>query len=190
MRSSRGRSTSSARLDVCAAVAGVWPAEDFRCGSCRSSAGNRRWPRTCARRSSPPAASCARWRAPATAAWSWSRRPQACSARRATPDYAAAKSAIGGGLLLSLKNEVVRVAPRARVNVVAPGWTLSPMTREALDEETLDRVTRTMALREVAAAEDIARQIVVLSSDELSGHVTARSSRSPAAWRVGCCTHS
>jgi 3-oxoacyl-[acyl-carrier protein] reductase len=37
-------------------------------------------------------------------------------------DYAAAKSAIAYGLMLSLKNEVVRVAPRARVNVVCPGW--------------------------------------------------------------------
>ena len=44
-------------------------------------------------------------------------------------DYAAAKSAILHGLLLSLKNEVTRIAPRARVNAVAPGWTKSPMTR-------------------------------------------------------------
>ena len=44
-------------------------------------------------------------------------------------DYAAAKSAILGGLLLSLKNEVVRKNPLARVNAVAPGWTESPMTR-------------------------------------------------------------
>ena len=36
-------------------------------------------------------------------------------------DYAAAKSAVAQGLLLSLKNEVVRVAPRARVNCVCPG---------------------------------------------------------------------
>jgi 3-oxoacyl-[acyl-carrier protein] reductase len=89
-------------------------------------------------------------------------------------DYAAAKSAIAGGLLLSLKNEVVRVAPRARVNVVAPGWTHSPMTREALDDELVDRVTRTMALRKVASPEDVARQVVVLASDELSGHVTGQ----------------
>src|SRR3954454_20637585 len=34
--------------------------------------------------------------------------------------YAAAKAAIAHGLLLSLKTEVVRTAPRARVNVVAP----------------------------------------------------------------------
>jgi 3-oxoacyl-[acyl-carrier protein] reductase len=87
-------------------------------------------------------------------------------------DYAAAKAAIQVGLLLSLKNEIVRVAPRGRVNAVAPGWTYSPMTRGELDEELVSRLSRTMALRKVAQAEDVARTVVVLASDELSGHVT------------------
>ena len=89
-------------------------------------------------------------------------------------DYAAAKSAVAGGLLLSLKNEVVRIAPRARVNCVCPGWTYSPMTRGAVDDDVLDRVTATMALRKIAQPEDVARQVVVLASDELSGHVTGQ----------------
>jgi 3-oxoacyl-[acyl-carrier protein] reductase len=90
-------------------------------------------------------------------------------------DYAAAKSAMIGGLLLSLKNEVVHVAPRARVNAICPGWTLSAMTRSTLeDPSVLDRATRTMALRKAAVPEDIARQVVVLASDEISGHVTGQ----------------
>jgi 3-oxoacyl-[acyl-carrier protein] reductase len=89
-------------------------------------------------------------------------------------DYAAAKSAVVHGLLLSLKNEVVRIAPRARVNAVCPGWTESPMTRGSLTPETLERVTRTMPLRKAAQPEDVARQVVVLASDELSGHVTGQ----------------
>jgi 3-oxoacyl-[acyl-carrier protein] reductase len=90
-------------------------------------------------------------------------------------DYAAAKSAIASGLLLSLKNEVVRIAPRARVNCVCPGWTRSPMTRREIeDPEHVDRVTKTMALRKVATPEDIARQVVALASDEISGHVTGQ----------------
>jgi 3-oxoacyl-[acyl-carrier protein] reductase len=89
-------------------------------------------------------------------------------------DYAASKSAIVYGLLLSLKNEVVRVAPGARVNAVCPGWTYSPMTRGALDEGLVRRVTRTMPLRKVAEAEDVARQVVALASDEISGHVTGQ----------------
>jgi 3-oxoacyl-[acyl-carrier protein] reductase len=87
-------------------------------------------------------------------------------------DYAAAKAAIQVGLLLSLKNEMVRIAPRGRVNAVAPGWTYSPMTRGELEQEVVDRLSRTMALRKVAVAEDVARAVVVLASDELSGHVT------------------
>jgi 3-oxoacyl-[acyl-carrier protein] reductase len=89
-------------------------------------------------------------------------------------DYAAAKSAVVHGLLLSLKNEIVRVAPLGRVNAVCPGWTESPMTREALSDELVRRVTRTMPLRKVAQPEDVARQVVVLASDELSGHVTGQ----------------
>jgi 3-oxoacyl-[acyl-carrier protein] reductase len=89
-------------------------------------------------------------------------------------DYAAAKSAILGGLLLSLKNEVVRRHPRVRVNAVAPGWTESPMTRGHVAEEQVLRISRTMALRKVAQPDDVARQVVVLASDELSGHVTGQ----------------
>ena len=90
-------------------------------------------------------------------------------------DYAAAKSAVIGGLLLSIKNEVVRVAPRARVNAVCPGWAITPMARQALEDPTvLERATRTMALRKAAVPEDVARQVVVLASDEISGHVTGQ----------------
>ena len=83
-------------------------------------------------------------------------------------DYAAAKAAIGQGLLLSLKNEI---AP-ARVNVVAPGWTVSPMTEASLTDELVDRVTATMPLRKVARTEDIARTVAFLLSDRAAGHVT------------------
>ena len=89
-------------------------------------------------------------------------------------DYAAAKSAIQVGLLLSLKNEIVRIAPLGRVNAVAPGWTVTEMTRGRLDPADVERVTRTMALRKVATADDIARAVVSLASDELSGHVTGQ----------------
>src|SRR5919201_3650113 len=70
-------------------------------------------------------------------------------------DYAAAKAAILSGLLLSLKNEVVGIAPRARVNAVAPGWTHTPMASERLEDPAqVARVTRTMPLRKVAEPED------------------------------------
>lgn len=89
-------------------------------------------------------------------------------------DYAAAKSALLGGLLLSLKNEIVRIAPRGRVNAVAPGWTESPMTRGLVDSDRVAAVSRTMALRKVAQPQDVAAQVVVLASDVLSGHVSGQ----------------
>ena len=78
------------------------------------------------------------------------------------------RPAIGHGLLLSLKNEI---AP-ARVNVVAPGWTVSPMTEASLTDELVDHVTATMPLRKVARTEDIARTVAFLLSDRAAGHVT------------------
>ncbi len=89
-------------------------------------------------------------------------------------DYAAAKSAILGGLLLSLKNEVVRRHGRCRVNAVAPGWTESPMTRGFVDDEQVRRISRTMALRKVAQPEDVAAQVLALASPVVSGHVTGQ----------------
>jgi 3-oxoacyl-[acyl-carrier protein] reductase len=87
-------------------------------------------------------------------------------------DYAAAKAGIQGGLLLSLKNEAARLGPGVRVNAVAPGWTVSPMTRGLLEPDDVQRITRTMPLRKVATPADVAAQVVVLASDRLSGHVT------------------
>ena len=88
-------------------------------------------------------------------------------------DYAAAKGALASGFLKSLKNEIVRIAPQGRVNAICPGWTLTEMARDALDEpDALHKITRTMALDKVATADDIARVAVALASDEVSGHVT------------------
>ena len=89
-------------------------------------------------------------------------------------DYAAAKAAIAYGLVRSLKNEVVHAAPRARVNCVAPGWTVSPMTAGTLDSEAIARVTATMPLRKVATTDDIAATILFLTSPVASGHVTGQ----------------
>ena len=88
-------------------------------------------------------------------------------------DYAAAKGALASGFLKSLKNEIGRIAPQGRVNTVAPGWTLTEMARDALDDpDALPRITRTMALDKVGTADDVARVVVALASDEISGHVT------------------
>ena len=87
-------------------------------------------------------------------------------------DYAASKAALQG-LMLTLKNEIVRTCPRGRVNLVHPGWVATPMAAAALEDEArVARITSTMALRKVATPEDVARVVAFLSSDRLAGHVT------------------
>jgi 3-oxoacyl-[acyl-carrier protein] reductase len=88
-------------------------------------------------------------------------------------DYATAKGALASGFLKSLKNEIVRIAPRGRVNAVAPGWTATDMTREFVtDRSFVAKITRTMALDKLGVAGDVARTIVALASDNISGHVS------------------
>src|SRR5436190_11903735 len=146
--------SEAGRLDVCAAVAGVWPSDDVPVWELPLE----------------------RWRATLdanlTATFLTARgflgqlegdgalvlvgSTAGLFGEAGHADYAAAKSAILGGLLLSLKNEAVRSNPRTRVNAVAPGWTVSPMTERLLDNDQVARVTRTMALRKVATADDVA----------------------------------
>jgi 3-oxoacyl-[acyl-carrier protein] reductase len=162
------------RIDVCAAVAGVWPQEDVPVWELTLE----RWEETL--------------RANLTSTFLTARAflrevehsghgslvligsTAGVVGEAGHADYAAAKGALLTGLLLSLKNEIVRVAPLGRVNAVAPGWTESPMTRGHVEPDDVLRVSRTMALRKVARPEDVARQVVVLASDELSGHVTGQ----------------
>ncbi len=162
------------RIDVCAAVAGEWPSDDTPVWELSLE----RWERT--------------MRANLTTAFLTARAflrevernghgslvmiasTAGLFGEAGHADYAAAKSAIAYGLLLSLKNEITRIAPRGRVNVVAPGWTESPMTRGHVDPDQVRRITRTMPLRKVATPDDVARQVVALASDEISGHVSGQ----------------
>lgn len=90
-------------------------------------------------------------------------------------DYAAAKGAILSGLLLSAKNEAARIGPGVRVNVVAPGWTMTPAVEaRGLSEDHFAHVTATMSLKKLGRPEDVAAQVVVLASDELSGHLSGQ----------------
>ena len=41
-------------------------------------------------------------------------------------------AALACGFTLLLKNEIVKIAPRGRVNCVAPGWVRTPMAASAL----------------------------------------------------------
>jgi 3-oxoacyl-[acyl-carrier protein] reductase len=93
---------------------------------------------------------------------------------RGHADYAASKAGLVG-LMLSLKNEIVELDPWARVNLIEPGWTVTEMTRARVrDPELVGRVVRTMPLRQLARAEDIARTAVVLASPYAARHTSGQ----------------
>lgn len=88
-------------------------------------------------------------------------------------DYAASKSALMYGLTPTLKNEIVTIAPKGRVNSVNPGWVATPMAKEALsDKKFVERALSTTPLQKVAQPQDIALQVAILASPNISGHVT------------------
>jgi 3-oxoacyl-[acyl-carrier protein] reductase len=87
-------------------------------------------------------------------------------------DYAVTKAGLRG-LTLTLKNEIVTLDPYARVNLVEPGWTVTPMATEALAEVGLiERVMSTTAVRQLGRARDVARTVLTLSSPALSRHTS------------------
>jgi 3-oxoacyl-[acyl-carrier protein] reductase len=65
-------------------------------------------------------------------------------------EYAVTKAGLHG-LMRTLKNEIVALDPYGRVNLIEPGWTVTPMARPALDREgVLGQVLATMPIRQLA----------------------------------------
>jgi 3-oxoacyl-[acyl-carrier protein] reductase len=160
------------RLDVCAAVAGVYPSEDLPVWELELE----RFEQTIRENLTATFLTCRAFlrglRSTGRGALVLVGSTAGRFGEAGHADYAAAKAAIQRGLLLSLKNEAARLGPRVRVNAVAPGWTVSPMTRGLLEPDDVRRITKTMPLRKVATPEDVAAQVVVLASERLSGHVS------------------
>lgn len=89
-------------------------------------------------------------------------------------DYSVSKSGLIG-LMLSAKNEIGNLARKGRVNIISPGWTKTPMAEQFLEDHNLvKKVLQTTSLRKIALAEDIANQIMAISSPIISGHVTGQ----------------
>ena len=89
-------------------------------------------------------------------------------------DYSTSKAALHG-MMMSLKNEIVHVAPKGRVNLVNPGWTMTPMAEKALTEKDhVKRILQTIPMQKTAVPEDIAGVILYLASDKLAGHVSGQ----------------
>lgn len=90
-------------------------------------------------------------------------------------DYAAAKAALTYGFVQSLKNELCRLAPRGRINVICPGWTLTERVATVTQDQTrMRRVLQTIPLRKIARPRDVAMTAVFLASSRLSGHLTGQ----------------
>ncbi|KAJ3249396.1 hypothetical protein HDU78_003182 [Chytriomyces hyalinus] len=88
-------------------------------------------------------------------------------------DYASSKSAMMYGLTTSLKNEVVKIHPTARVNTVSPGWIRTPMAERAMqDPALLYQALASSPLKKVSEPVDIARAILFLSSSDMAGNIT------------------
>lgn len=89
-------------------------------------------------------------------------------------DYAAMKAALNFGFTKTLKNEMARIAPHGRVNVVAPGWTVTPEKEAQMlaNPDGVRRTLQTLPLRKLARPEDVAAACVFLSSPKLAGHLT------------------
>ena len=85
-------------------------------------------------------------------------------------DYAAAKAGMTFGLTRTLKNEIVRLCPRGRVNCVCPGWTDTDMLARAA-QNIADKTGRsTGEARETLAAMNPQRRLV--RPDEVAALVT------------------
>ena len=82
--------------------------------------------------------------------------------------YAASK----GGVQSFTKSLAEELAPRCRVNCVAPGWVETDMGRDVREEPARrERILAEIPLRRIATAEDVAGAVLFLASD-LARHIT------------------
>ena len=85
-------------------------------------------------------------------------------------DYNATKA----GVIELTRSMALELAPKVRVNAVAPGYVLTPMQRAEYSDEMLEAVNGKIPLRRHAAPEEIAGLFAFLASDDaayLTGQV-------------------
>lgn len=85
-------------------------------------------------------------------------------------DYSSSKSALSG-FIKSLKNEIVKLTTKARINCVAPGWVHTPLASIAIQNGDHYKALQTTALKKIAKTDDVANAVLFLSS-EAAGHIT------------------
>jgi meso-butanediol dehydrogenase / (S,S)-butanediol dehydrogenase / diacetyl reductase len=85
-------------------------------------------------------------------------------------DYNASKA----GVIELTRSMALELAPKVRVNAVAPGYVLTPMQRAEYSDEMLEAVNQKIPLRRHARPEEVAALFAFLASDDaayLNGHV-------------------
>lgn len=89
-------------------------------------------------------------------------------------EYASGKAGLQYGLVRSVKNEIVRLNAKARINAVAPGWVDTPLIEGRLDDprEMWREAQATVPLRKIAKPEDVARTVAFLASHRAAGHIS------------------
>ena len=85
-------------------------------------------------------------------------------------DYNASKA----GVIQLTRSMAIELAPKVRVNAVAPGYVLTPMQRAEYTEEMLEAVNKKIPLGRHAKPEEVAALFAFLASDDAAyatGHV-------------------
>jgi NAD(P)-dependent dehydrogenase (short-subunit alcohol dehydrogenase family)/peptidoglycan/xylan/chitin deacetylase (PgdA/CDA1 family) len=91
-------------------------------------------------------------------------------------DYASGKAGLQYGLVPTVKNEVVRINRKARINAVAPGWVNTDLIGDRLDDpgELYHEAQATVPLRKIAEPKDVAKTVAFLASHTASGHMSGQ----------------
>jgi len=89
-------------------------------------------------------------------------------------EYASGKAGLQYGLVRGVKNEIVRLNARARINAVAPGWVDTKLIGDRLEDpkELYAEAQATVALRKIAKPQDVARTVAFLASHRAAGHIS------------------
>jgi NAD(P)-dependent dehydrogenase (short-subunit alcohol dehydrogenase family) len=89
-------------------------------------------------------------------------------------EYASGKAGLQYGLVRGVKNEIVRLNSKARINAVAPGWVDTPLIEGRLDDphEMWIEAQASVPLRKIAQPEDVARAMAFLASHRAAGHIS------------------
>ena len=109
-------------------------------------------------------------------------------------EYASGKAGLQYGLVKTVKNEIVRLNGKARINAVAPGWVDTKLIEGRLDDPKerwreaeatlvfqhplmvdLHLLTRnSVPLRKIAQPSDVARAAAFLASHRAAGHISGQ----------------